>query len=337
LSLPGEPRITITSIAQEAGVSIPTVSRVINGRSDVAPDTRRRIEELLERRGYRRPSARPRESTGLIDLVFNDLDSPWAVEIIRGVEDAASSFQLSAVISAVHHPPSSARQWVRGLKDRGTDGVVLVTSDVASPLHRELNRLGIPTVVIDPAGVSAHEGPAIGAANWSGGLAATEHLISLGHRRIAFIAGPRHLLSTRTRLDGYRSALGVAGIPVDDDMIRDGDFSHESGFACGNALLDLDKAPTAVFTASDQTALGVYEAARQRGMRIPDHLSVIGFDDLPEARWSSPPLTTVRLPLSEMGMLAARTVLRLAQGEEVDGMRLELATILVVRKSTAAR
>ena len=166
-------------------------------------------------------------------------------------------------------------------------------------------------------------------------LAATEHLILLGHKRIGFVAGPPRLLCSRARLDGYRAGLEAAGIEADTDLIRPGDFYHESGFQGAAALLDLPAPPTAIFASSDQMAFGVYEAVRQRGLRIPNDISVVGFDDLPEARWSSPPLTTVRQPLSEMGMVAARTVLRLAQGEEIESPRVELATQLVVRDSTA--
>lgn len=330
------PRITMTSIAREAGVSVPTVSRVLNGRSDVAPETRERVEELLRRHGYRRRVNRTQEPAGLIDLVFNDLDSPWAVEIIRGVEDVGHAACVGTVVSAIHRRPTATRQWLRNVQARNTDGVILVTSDVQSPLHAELRRINVPTVVIDPAGVPGHEVPTVGAANWSGALAATEHLISLGHRRIGFIAGPRTLVCSRTRLDGYRAALETAEIAVDPQLIVQGDFYHESGFKGTAELLSLAHPPTAIFASSDQMALGGYEAVRQRGLRVPDDLSIIGFDDLPEVRWSSPPLTTVRQPLSDMGALAARTLLRLAGGERIESLRFELPTQLVVRDSTGA-
>ena len=327
-------RITMTSIAQEAGVSVPTVSRVLNGRSDVAPQTRERVEELLRRHGYRRRVNRAQEPAGLIDLVFNDLDSPWAVEIIRGVEDEGHAACVGTVVAAIHRRPTATRQWLRNVQARNTDGVILVTSDVQSPLHAELRRLNVATVVIDPAGVPGHDVPTVGAANWSGAVAATEHLISLGHRRIGFIAGPRTLVCSRTRLDGYRAALEAAEIAVDPELIVQGDFYHESGFKGAEQLLSLSRPPTAIFASSDQMALGGYEAVRQRGLRVPDDVSIIGFDDLPEVRWSSPPLTTVRQPLSEMGALAARTLLRLAGGERIESLRFELPTQLVVRDST---
>ncbi|MET8911873.1 LacI family DNA-binding transcriptional regulator [Micromonospora sp. NPDC004551] len=328
-------KVTIAAIARLAGVSVPTVSRVVNGRSDVAPRTRERVEELLTRHGYRRrrPSMRP--SSGLIDLVFNDLDSPWAVEIIRGVEDVAHAAGIGTVVSAIHRRSSSARQWLDNLRTRSTQGVIFVTSTLEPPLQAELRRLNIPVVIVDPAGVPPQEAPTVGATNWAGSLGATEYLLGLGHRRIGFIAGPPQLMCSRARLDGYRTALESAGTRVAEELIRPGNFYHEAGFAAGNQLLRLPEPPTAIFAASDQMALGVYEAVRRRGLRVPDDVSVVGFDDLPEARWCSPPLTTVRQPLAKMGLLAARTVLRLAQGERIESPRVELATELVVRDSAA--
>ncbi|NHC15434.1 LacI family DNA-binding transcriptional regulator [Motilibacter deserti] len=330
-------RITITAIAREAGVSVPTVSRVVNGRADVAPDTRARVEELLNRHGYRRRGTRqPTDRAGLVDLVFNDLDSPWAVEILRGVEDVAHPQGVGTVVSAIHRHKSATRQWLQNLQTRASDGVILVLSDLDPKVHAELRRLDVPTVVIDPAGVPSLDVPTIGATNWAGGLSATEHLLSLGHRRIGLIAGPRRLLCSRARLDGYRAALEAAGLEVEDELVYEGDFYHEAGFTGTQQLLSLRRPPTAIFASSDQMAFGVYEAIRQRGLRVPTDISVVGFDDLPEARWSSPPLTTVRQPLVEMGMLAARTILALSQGEPLVTPRLELATELVVRHSSAA-
>ena len=329
-------RITITAIAKAAGVSVPTVSRVVNGRSDVSPQTRRRVEELLREHGYRRQvTARRRATARLIDLVFNDLDSPWAVEILRGVEDVGHTAGVGTVISAVHRRSTPTRQWLQNVRERATDGVILVLTDLAQPVHAELRQLGVPVVVVDPVGASDLDVPTIGATNWAGGMRATEHLLALGHRRIGFIEGPPRLLCSRARLDGYRAALDAAGVDVDRQLVREGDFYHESGFAGGAALLDLVDPPTAIFASSDQMAFGVYEAVRRRGLRVPDDVSVVGFDDLPEVRWSSPPLTTVRQPLTEMGRLAARTVLRLAEGETVESTGIELATELVVRESTA--
>jgi LacI family transcriptional regulator, galactose operon repressor len=328
-------RVTIATIAEAAGVSVPTVSRVLNGRTDVSPETRDRIEHLLREHDYRPRNSRQPVRVGLVDLVFHDLDSPWAVELIRGVEDVTHVEGVGTVVSAVHHRTASARQWLQNLRARASDGVILVASDGAGPVSTELHRLNVPMVIIDPAGGGATDVPTIGATNWSGGRTATEHLISLGHRRIGLVEGPKTMLCSRARLDGYRAALESAGIRVDRRLVEPGDFSHESGFAAAARMLDRDEPPTAIFASSDQMALGVYEAARRRGLRVPADLSVVGFDDLPEARWSSPPLTTVRQPLADMGGLAARTVLRLSRGEPIETPRVELATELVVRESTA--
>ncbi|MFJ9153015.1 LacI family DNA-binding transcriptional regulator [Streptomyces sp. NPDC102270] len=328
-------RVTITEIARQAGVSVPTVSRVVNGRSDVSPHTRARIEELLQRHGYRKRPPAPGARVALLDLVFNDLDSPWAVEIIRGVEEVAHAEGVGTVVSAIHDRSGDAREWMRNLRARASGGVILVTSALDTVLHDELRALGVPLVVVDPAGSPALDAPTIGAANWSGGLAATEHLLSLGHRRIGLIAGPPRLLCSRARLDGYRAALEGAGLTLDEALVVPGDFHPESGFAGCEKLLDLPDPPTAVFAASDQMALGAIEALRRRGLRVPEDMSVVGFDDLPEVRWSAPPLTTVRQPLADMGKLAARTVLELARAEHPHSPRVELGTELVIRSSTA--
>ncbi|WP_436520385.1 LacI family DNA-binding transcriptional regulator [Actinoplanes sp. HUAS TT8] len=327
-------RVTIAAIADAAGVSVPTVSRVLNGRSDVSPGTRELIERLLREHDYRPRNSRHSGRARLIDLVFNDLDSPWALELVRGVEDVTHAAGVGTVVSQVHRRTTATRQWLQNLRARASDGVVFVTSDVAEPVHSELHRLRVPVVIIDPAGGAATDVPTIGATNWSGGRTATDHLIGLGHRRIGFIAGPKDLLCSRARLDGFRAAMEAAGVPVDPSLMEQGDFRNESGFLAGGRLLDLPDRPTAIFASSDQMALGVYEAARRRGLRVPDDLSVIGFDDLPDACWSSPPLTTIRQPLAEMGSLAARTILRLSRGETIETPRVELVTKLIVREST---
>ncbi|MEU8576938.1 LacI family DNA-binding transcriptional regulator [Streptomyces asoensis] len=328
-------RVTITEIAREAGVSVPTVSRVVNGRSDVSPGTRARVEDLLRLHGYRKRPAASRTRAALLDLVLDDLDSPWAVEILRGVEEVAHSAGAGTVVSAIHGRSGDAREWMRTLRSRASDGVILVTPALEPTLHEQVRILGVPLVVVDPTGSPADGTPTIGAADWAGGLAATEHLLALGHRRIGLIAGPPRLLCSRARFDGYRAALEAAGLALDTSLVVPGDFRPESGFTGCTALLDLPEPPTAVFAASDRMALGAIEALRRRGLRAPEDMSVVGFDDLPEVRWSAPPLTTVRQPLADMGELAARTVLGLARGERPDSPRVELGTELVVRFSTA--
>ena len=326
-------RVRIADIASAAGVSVPTVSKVVNGRADVSASTRARVERLLDERGYRRRASANREgSPELLDLVFNELESPWAIELIRGVEEVAREHRLGVVLSAQEGPGALGRSWVDAVAARRSAGVILVVSELTREQAARLSARRIPFVVVDPDGEPGPDVPSVGATNWSGGLTATRHLLELGHQRVGMIGGPPTLLCSRARIDGYRAALDTAGLPVDPELIRTGDFHVESGFEHGTALLTMPDPPTAIFAGSDMQAFGVYEAARLLGLHIPEGLSVIGFDDLPMARWAWPPLTTIRQPLTEMAAAAARLVL--GQGED---LRVELATSLVVRQSTAER
>ncbi len=324
-------RVTLAIIAAEAGVSLPTVSKVVNRRPDVAAATRAKVERLLDQHHYLRAGTRRQRRSGLIDLVFNGLDSPWAVEILRGVEEWGASHQTGVAVSAVRYGNARPTSWTSTLASHDTDGVILVTSELT---QEQLRSGGIPLVVVDPVNPPPPELASVGATNWAGGLAATEHLLNFRHRRIAAIAGPQDYLCSRARIDGYRSALERAGIGFDPALVRHADFQHEGGFRRGGELLDLAERPTAVFAGSDQQALGVYEAARQRGLRIPQDLSVVGFDDLPVARWVSPPLTTVRQPLAEMGRVAAEMLGEIIEDRPLRSRRVELSTELIMREST---
>lgn len=326
-------RITLAEVAQKAGVSLSTVSKVLNGRQDVSPRTRSKVEALLEAHSYRRTTRAAGEAP-LIELVFHELDSVWAMELIRGVENLAKAHQASVVLteSGTRHAP--AADWIEGALQRRPIGVVLVFSSLPDEVKQQLGSRSIPFVIVDPAGDPEADVPSVGSANWAGGVAATRHLVDLGHRRIGIITGPEDMLCSLARLDGYRSTLGMAGIPIDPALIRFGDFHVEGGYAHALELLALPNRPTAVFAGSDLQALGVLEAARVRGLRVPEDLSVVGYDDVMVARWSSPALTTVHQPLRQMGEEAVQMLLRLRAGEP-SVTRLELATSLVVRNSTA--
>ena len=323
-------RVTIAHIADAAGVSVPTVSKVVNGRADVAPGTRARVERLLEEHGYQRRSRGRDARAELLDVVFNELESPWAMEIVKGVEEVAREYGLGVVLSAREGPGALGRSWIDAVAARRSAGLILVVSELSSEAASRLSARDIPFVIVDPAGEPAPDVPSVGATNWNGGVAATRHLLELGHRRIGMIGGPPGMLCSRARVDGYRSALETAGLAVDPELVRAGDFHVESGYTQGRALLTLPEPPTAIFAGSDIQAFGVYEAARQLAIDVPSGLSVIGFDDLPMARWVGPPLTTIRQPLSEMAATAARIVL----GHGGD-RRVELATSLVLRQSTS--
>ena len=202
-------------------------------------------------------------------------------------------------------------------------------------MREQLRSRGIPLVILDPTGEPLHDTPSIGATNWNGGLAATRHLLGLGHRRIAVIGGPERILCSRARMDGFRAAMDAAGVPIDPELTSHGPFQAAEGVRRGRALLRRPDPPTAIIAGNDLQALGVYQAAREARLHIPEDLSVVGFDDLPVAQWVGPPLTTVRQPLIEMAVAAAELVLTLARGEQPVLTRVELATELVVRESTA--
>ncbi|WP_392668232.1 LacI family DNA-binding transcriptional regulator [Streptomyces sp. LN785] len=332
--VPSQSTATLAEIARAAGVSAPTVSKVLNGRADVAPGTRTKVEELLLLHGYRRRRGSTAQSQ-LIDLVFHELDSGWAMEVVRGVENVAREEGLSLVLSESAGRLSPGQTWVDGVLARRPVGVILVLSDLTAAQRAQLTSRNIPFTVVDPAGDPGDDVPSVGTTNWQGGLAATRHLTGLGHRRIGVISGPSRMMCSRARVDGYRAAMETAGLPIDADLVREGEFSHEDGYTAGLELLQLPEPPTAIFAGNDLQALGVYEAARELGLRIPEDLSVVGFDDLPLTRWIGPPLTTVRQPLIEMAETAARLVLDLSRGQEPATTRVDLATNLVVRSSTA--
>jgi DNA-binding LacI/PurR family transcriptional regulator len=329
----GQPT-TIAYIAEQAGVSVPTVSKVINGRADVSAETRLRVETAIRVHGYRR-SDRATRAAPILELIFHELESEWAMEIVRGVERVAGKNELAVVLSEMQGRRIPGRGWLENALARRPTGVIAVFSDLSESVRSQLKTRGIPLVVVDPTGEPLHDTPSIGATNWSGGLAATRHLLGLGHRRIAVIGGPEDILCSRARLDGYRAAMDAAGVPVDPELVVHGRFHVEEGIEKGRALLALPDPPTAIFAGNDLQALGVYQAARERRLHIPEDLSVVGFDDLPVAQWVGPPLTTVRQPLVQMATAAAELVLTIARGEVPTQTRVELATELVVRESTA--
>lgn len=339
---PSTGRVTVAEIASSAGVSVATVSKVLNQRSDVAPETRARVKAVLAEQHYV-PSTRTRNNAkarlpkrgGLIDIVFNDPGSPWAAEMIRGAEAAARAVRASIVVTALEPGPSGHQRWLDDMVARGSLGVILAVSNLSAEEQRAVGQLGVPAVLMDPVGDFESVLPALGSGNFGGAVAATQHLIDLGHRSIATVTGPMRYLASQARLAGYRAALERAGIPERPDLVRQGDFHYGSGVVGAAALLDLAEPPTAVVAANDEQALGVYATAMGKGLRVPEDLSVVGFDDVPLSQWVLPPLTTVHQPIRELAQLATRSLLGLADGERVPMLgRIELPTTLVVRAST---
>jgi DNA-binding LacI/PurR family transcriptional regulator len=323
-------RSTLVDIAASAGVSVSTVSKVLNGGTDVAAGTRARIASLLRQHGYQVAS---RLGFGVVDLLIADLHSPWAEELLRGTLEAANEAGISVIASTVHSPPEFA-DWLDRATARGTDGALCVLRLPGSRELRQLAAARIPLVMIDPATEPGDAIRSVGTTNWLGGMTATRHLIELGHRRIAMIGGPPDLWSSQARLDGYRAALRAAGIRPDEDLIRRGDFMVMDGRAQAAALLALPEPPTAVVAGNDSQAFGVLQALGERRLRAPDDLSVVGFDDVPVASWATPALTTIRQPLAAMAATAFRMLRSDPATAAGEPHHIELATMLVVRDST---
>jgi DNA-binding LacI/PurR family transcriptional regulator len=327
---------TIATIADEVGVSVATVSKVLNGRADVAADTRTRVEASLERHRYRRRGKRHPARTSQIELVFHELGSAWAMEIIRGVEAVTGPAKVTMVLSHLdgrHHPPDG---WVEDVVSRRPLGVLLVLCSLPQSQQRQLRRQQIPFVVVDTDSATTASVPTVGSNNWNGGLLAARHLLKLGHRQIAVIAGPQDVLCSQARLAGFRFGHDEAGLAVDPGLVRYGNFYLNAGYEHGIELLSRTARPTAIFAGSDMQAMGVLRAARRLGIEVPGQLSVIGYDNLPVAAWTDPALTTVNQPLRDMAGTATKLLLDLARGIESASTRVDLVTELVVRESTAS-
>ena len=334
-------RATLDAVAAAAGVSKATVSKVLNGRPGVSGETRERVREAMRRVGYT-PTTGPRDPApaGTVQVVFDTLTNPYALHVLGGV--LAGADELGAeVVTSVLRPDGGARvrppgpAWLEQLSARGRAGLILVTSELTAEEIATCHRLGLGLVVVDPLNPLDESLVSVGATNWAGGVQATEHLLSLGHRRIGYASGQDRSVPARERLHGYREALESAGVRPDPELVRFEAFDPDAGRRMTEALLDLAEPPTAVFAGSDSIAMGVLAAARGRGLRVPGDLSVVGFDDTFGTLWTDPPLTTVHQPLRDMGRVALRTTLQLARGETPDSHHVQLATRLLVRGSTA--
>ncbi|MCX5085686.1 LacI family DNA-binding transcriptional regulator [Streptomyces sp. NBC_00401] len=331
-------RVTLAKIAKTAGVSVATVSKVINGRPDVAQPTRDKVLDLLRDHNYggHRDDLR---SHPTVELFFGpERLSIYHTEIIQSVVDAGAREGIAVVVGrrGDHDPTADPVAWARGLAAAGRRAVIAVTANtLPAPAREALSRYRMPLVLLDPESLLDDSIVSVGATNFSGGHAAAAHLLTLGHRRIAYLGGTERAGSNQARLHGFRSAMEAAGARVAPELVRHaGTFHAAEGIEHGARLLAEDPAPTAVFAASDELAAGVIEAARRRGLRVPEDLSVVGFDNTRLAEVTSPPLTTIHGPVREMGAVALRTALQLAAAEKIDSHHVELATQLVVREST---
>ncbi len=322
----------LAEIAAEAGVSVPTVSKVLNARPDVSAATRERVTAVLEKHGL---AIRPRQraTTGLLDARIVNLDGAWAETVVRGAAAAARRHDKDLVLT-VDPDPDDCDGWVRRALARGTDGLVSFVAVPSEDMRAELAESGIPLVVVDPLRRVPEGTMSISATNFQGAFDATTHLLGLGHRRIATVTGPLDQDNAIARFAGFQAAMLQSGLTVDPRLVDRSGYGISNGYEATRALLEQAEPPTAIFAASDDSALGAIRAIREHGLHVPEDISVIGFDDLPYSQWTDPPLTTIRQPLMEMGDAAVDLLMRIRSGLAASS-HTELSTRLVVRSSTA--
>lgn len=333
-------RVTLADVARLAQVSKGTVSKTLNGRSDVAEDTRRRVLEVAAELGYR-PTTTPWEPPAMptLAVVFDLLESPYISSVLQGVLLATTARGANLLLRLaperdVRSDDETARTWVAEQRAAGVVGVIGLTLGEPNALLAAAKEAGLPFVMVDPVDVRDPRVVSIGATNWAGGRTATEHLLALGHRRIGWVGGPPASTASTERFHGYAAALDSAALGVDRGLVRSGLYSVATGLERGLELLRLAEPPTGIVCGDDEIAVGVLAAARELGVPVPGRLSVVGFDDTPQAMWTTPALTSVHQPLTGMGRMAVETVLAMADGVQPASRQVQLVTTLSVRDST---
>jgi LacI family transcriptional regulator len=333
-----QPRLTIREVAELAGVSTATVSRVINGRAEVSDRAREAVMRVVRERGYstnRTARGLSAGRTGLVGVTTPVVHHSYFVGILGGAGEALYEHDMRMVLCPTHHEHDREVSLLERLMHGTTDGAMLILPEESSDELAALLDHGYRFVIVDPRKRGDRHVPTVSAAHSSGASEAVEHLLSLGHRRIAAITGPPGWIATEERLRGYRGALAAAGVMPDPELEIESDFEAKGGGRAAGALFDLPDPPTAIFAFNDMLAIGAMRAARAWGMRVPEDLSIVGFDDTFEASIVTPTLTTVRQPLAEMGRMAVHLLVRLLQNQRIEALHVELETKLIVRESTA--
>jgi LacI family transcriptional regulator len=310
---------------------------VMNNDSHVSPETRERVSTVMREMGYvanRQARGLKGSRTNVIGVLAPDLGTGYIGEILHGIDTELGHHQLDLMLFTTHRTAVKEANYVANMVQGMVDGLLLVLPRNPADFTGTLTTRNFPFVLIDHQG-TGNPCPAVGATNWQGAYHATEYLIKLGHTRIGFITGSMDLGAAIDRLDGYRSALRVHHLSEDSQLIYQGSFFQPDGYAGGSALLALSDPPTAIFASNDVMAMGAMDAIRSRGLRVPQDVSILGFDDIPQAAMVRPALTTVRQPLEQMGRLATQMLIDQLKNPEKQIGRIELPTQLIVRDSTS--
>ncbi|MBK8034819.1 MAG: LacI family DNA-binding transcriptional regulator [Chloroflexi bacterium] len=338
LDVKKKPRVTITDVARAAGLSVATVSRVLSGYEFVKESTRTRVMEAVEQLGYvaslpARSLAGGRSRT--IGVLVPNLDVGYVGTVTQGIDQALSKANCDLVLYTSHHQATKEIYHVSAIANGITEGLLLVAPQFTSAYLDMLRERGFPYVLIDQTDAN-NNSDVVESTNYQGAYEATRHLCQLGHTRIAFIVGELSVWSAVERLRGYKAALADHQIPLVPELILQGDYQQQTGYEVTKQVLNnVNPPPTAIFACNDISAFGAMDAAREHGLRIPDDISIIGFDDIPQASLVYPKLTTVRQPLQQMGQVAAEMLVERIMDPSRLPRRVTLATQLVIRDSCA--
>ncbi len=311
--------VTLLDVAREAGVSPSTVSRILNGTAKVSANKRKAVETAISEMNFEPNQLAQSLKSGrsmTIGIVVQDISSPFFDETLRGVDDGLKGTGYASVIVSGHWNAQEEGERIKLLLARKVDGIILLTGHIAD---QDVLRFAARRPIV-ATGRLLQSDNAIGFKldNENGAMMAVRHLVELGHRRIAFIAGPANNPDAAGRLAGYRRALQEANLEFDPNLVVEGDLHEASGLMATNRLFDTGQQFSAVFAVNDQTAYGVRLSLYRKGIRVPDDISLIGFDDLPSSLYTTPPLTTIRQPLYDMGLVATSALLGLIGGKKID-------------------
>lgn len=332
--------VTIRDVAQLAGVAPGTVSKVLNNAPHISEETKARVEEAVRKLNFRRNTiarSLKMSHTATLGLITDDLEGVFTMSMMRGVEAVASAQGFSVFLCNSYGDMAREKDHLQVLLDKQVDGIILLSGYKVHERGAPALDLGqVPTVYLYQY-TRAVSASCIIPDDLGGGVIATRHLLELGRRRIGFLNGPPHYEATHRRLDGYRQELTTHGVAFDPALVRVGKWNEASGYQMTHELLALSDLPDALFCASDSLAVGALEALRERGVRVPEDIAVVGFDNRNFAKYQRPPLTTVALPLVEMGTKAGQLLIdAIHTGSPQQAELIEVECQLVVRQSCGA-
>ena len=330
--------VTMRDVAREAGVSVNTVSRALSGKPDVSPETRARVLKIAERLGYR-PNRLARglrsNKTGTIGVIVTDIANPFFGALVKGVERAARQHDYSIILQDTDEDYEREKEAIQVMLAERVDGLLITPVQTKTETIEELKEAGLPFVLLGRY-FDGLETDYVVTDDVQGGYLATEHLIKLGHKRIAMINGPLHISSAKERFQGYKKALDHYGIELDESMVSTGAITMDDGYRISKSLLSRTNRPTAIFTYSDFVAFGVMRAVREVGLRIPEDVAVVGYDDVGFSSCLEVPLTTVRIPKEKLGSKAMESLIsKMSNERELAGFqKVKLPVKLVIRETT---